>query len=117
MLELKMTLNLPHVPEEHRAEIRDLLQPILARVTTPIEQGRCYELAHEIVALANDDRVRYVEGTWQRYLEPDGPMAHAWVTIDGFVVDLFEEEFILENGDENWIHSPATDTGKFGSAS
>lgn len=102
-----LDLALPHVSPSNRAEISRILKPVLARVTVPCVSGRCYELAAEIARLGGP-RFKYVEGTWQRGpLDPDGPQSHAWVTIDSFVFDLFEEFFIEENGDEGWIHTAA----------
>ncbi len=97
-----MMLVLPHVPEPIKNRVRVLVEPLIPKLP-PIVQGNCYQLAKRAVRLGGR-HFRYVEGVWYRQFEPDGKMQHAWFTVFGFCVDLFQEVEILENGPETWIH-------------
>lgn len=101
-------LALPHVPDFLKGRVRRLLVPVISRTTVPAVDGNCYRLAKQCVRLGGK-HFRYFEGTWQPQFDPagpdtDGPRPHAWFTVFGFIVDLFEEIMIAENGDEGWEH-------------
>jgi hypothetical protein len=101
-------LKLPDVPADRRADIRNFLAPIL-RKRVPIEMNQCWGIALDILMKTDSDRCRYVEGVWLQsdwtnlMYVPITP--HAWVTVDGYRVDLLEESFRLIN-DTEYLYEP-----------
>jgi hypothetical protein len=99
-----VSLTLPHVPSILQYKVRRILHTIIPRITTPSVPGNCYRLAREIKKLGGT-LVQYRCGVCSSPLHPTEPNSpHAWNSIYGFVVDLFEEISIAEDGDE-WSHT------------
>ena len=108
-------LALPHVPAEHRAHVRQRLAPYLRKFPFGIRGGDCWRVAQALVWIARDEGIRYVEGVWNRspdnewYEGGDLPAPHAWVTVDGDLVDLIGELYGSDGSDFDWVYEPLHD--------
>jgi hypothetical protein len=102
-------LALPHVPNSERPRIRKRLSPWLANLKHGVKSGWCWKLAQLLALTAQEDDVKYVEGVWSRTYELESgerPVPHAWVTVEGYRVDLVGEFFSWRCGDNEWDYEP-----------
>ena len=93
-------LKLPEVPEHARYGVRSFLSGLLGNI--PVENGNCWQVAQQLMLVANSPRVAYVEGCWGHqghyieHLRGECSCAvvaapHGWNLVDGHVVDLMAE--------------------------
>jgi hypothetical protein len=103
-------LQLPHVPDEARAKVREFLSTFIHRVR--VGGGMCWEVAQSVMQIADSPRVAYVEGVWARApqnpIEDDRtPAPHGWNTVDGHLVCLPSEFYTWGYpGDSMWLYEP-----------
>jgi hypothetical protein len=98
-------LRLPDVLEQHRTRVRERIAPWIGSVE-PRPQY-CFKTAQTFVLAAKDSGVAYVEGVYgsvssYRKIPNYQPNPHAWVTVDGHLVDFLVEVRLAE-----WPAAPA----------
>src|SRR5258708_37882344 len=92
-----------------RERLRPWLSPLRHAITGEpmgIVARSCFETAQALVMTAHDPDVKYIEGVYidpwfLQHSEPSeypDPEAHAWVTVDGFYVDLMDELMAKKSG-------------------
>jgi hypothetical protein len=103
-------VRLPDVPRRERKEVRKVLAPLLSSIV--IKAGDCWNNSQQLMTVANNPRVGYVEGVYEAECKECecgcNPIPHGWNTVDGHLVDLTLEFrwFTEPTFNKNWLHEP-----------